>query len=213
MPITYPNESPDYRAARDALLSAELALRAKVEEVAALRRTLPAGGAVTTAYRFEDTTGAVGLADLFGDKDTLALYSFMYADSPCPMCTSMLDGLNGQARHIGQQVAFAVVAAADPRTLADFAAGRGWTDLRLVSAAGTTYQRDYHGETADGGQVPMMNVFQRRGARIDHFWGSEGFFADIDGHPRHIDQLWPLWQVFDLTPGGRGTDWYPSLDP
>jgi predicted dithiol-disulfide oxidoreductase (DUF899 family) len=30
--------------------------------------------------------------------------------------------------------------------------------------------------------------------------------------PRHVDLIWPVWNLLDLTPGGRGTDWYPSLD-
>ena len=42
--MKFPNEKPRYRAARDKLLKAELALRKQVEQVAALRRKLPPGG-------------------------------------------------------------------------------------------------------------------------------------------------------------------------
>lgn len=212
MQITFPNETPAYRTARAALLTAELELREKLADVAAQRRALPPGGAVPEDYRFTGTDDTPRrLSDLFGDRQCLALYSLMYADSLCPMCTSMLDGLEGQARHISQRMAFAVVAAAPAEKLRDLAATRGWHNLTLLSAAGTSYQRDYHAETPDGAQLPIMNVFTRDGGTIRHFWGSEGFFADLEGHPRHVDQLWPLWNMFDLTPIGRGEDWYPAL--
>ena len=37
-------------------------------------------------------------------------------------------------------------------------------------------------------------------------------FANLDGQPRHLDTIWPLWNVFDLLPQGRGSDWYPAID-
>ncbi|MGZ3452950.1 MAG: DUF899 family protein [Polyangiales bacterium] len=104
----FPGESPAYRAARGKLLTAEIELRRKTEEVAALRRSLPLGGAVEVDYAFEEVDGKkTRLVDLFGDKSTLLVYSFMFGPkmtAPCPMCTSFLDGLNGQAHHITQKV-------------------------------------------------------------------------------------------------------------
>ena len=214
MPVTYPNESTDYRAARDALLKSEIELRAKIEAVAEERRKLPLGGRVED-YRFKNLNGDdCQISSLFGQQDSLALYSLMFApgdDAPCPMCVSMLDGLNAQATHISQRIALAVVAANTPEALSALADARGWGNLNLVSAADTSYQRDYHAER-DGGQLPIMNVFRREGDAVHHFWGSELFFADVPGQPRHVDQLWPLWNVFDLTPEGRGEDWYPALN-
>jgi predicted dithiol-disulfide oxidoreductase (DUF899 family) len=216
MTLSYPGESPAYRSARAALLKEEIALRAQSEKVAALRRSLPSGGAVATDYEFTDLKDRpVKLSSLFTTpRATLALYSLMYrpdADVPCPMCVSMLDGLVGQAEHIGQVIDLAVVSAATPAQLRALSELRGWGALRLISAAGNSYQTDYHGETADGAQLPMMNVFRKMDGAVTHFWGSEGFFADVPGHPRHVDQLWPLWNVLDLTPDGRGEDWYPAL--
>ena len=217
MTVSYPGESEAYRTARKTLLQAELDLRAQIENVAALRRSLPAGGSVATDYVFHDLNGqSTVFSSLFQDKKpSLAVYSLMYGPgdaAACPMCCSMLDGLNGQALHISQRVGLVVVAAAKPEQLSQLATERGWANLQLLSAAGTTYQRDYFAETNDGGQLPMMNIFRRDGADIRHFWGSESFFADVKGQPRHIDQLWPLWNMFDLTPDGRGEDWYPALD-
>lgn len=214
MSITFPNETPDYRAARDALIADEIALRAMVADVAAKRRTLPRGGALPTDYAFTDLDGSPApLSGLFGPHSTLAIYSLMYgpdAKAPCPMCTSMLDGLAGQATHIAQKTSLIVVAQQTPQTLKALQHARGWSDLTILSAAGTTYQRDYNAETPDGAQLPMMNVFQKSADGIHHFWASEGFFAKVDGHPRHVDLMWPLWNVLDLTPEGRG-DFMPAL--
>ncbi len=216
MSISFPGESTAYRDARQALLTEEVALRAQIERVAELRRALPDGGEISEDYVFTARDGSPArMSDQFASSDTLLVYSLMYrpdADNPCPMCVSMLDGLDGQAAHIAQRADLIVVAAATPYQLGSLADERGWSSLRLLSTQGTTYQSDYHAETADGAQLPMMNVFRKSGDVIRHFWGSEGFHASVDGQPRHVDMIWPLWNVLDMTPEGRGTDWYPALN-
>lgn len=224
----FPGESSAYRDARDALLRAEIELKLKTEQVAAMRRRLPPGGALPQDYAFEegpadpsDASAAVHpvrLSELFGDKTTLVLYSYMYGPdmkAPCPMCTSFLDGLDAQAHHIRQSVALAVSAKSPIARIRDLARGRGWRRLRLVSTAGTTYTRDYHGEDAEGHQMPMMNVFAKKDGEVRHSWGSEMLYASDrkrDGmDSRHIDVMWPLWNVLDLTPQGRGATWHPAL--
>jgi predicted dithiol-disulfide oxidoreductase (DUF899 family) len=221
----FPNETPAYRNARDQLLRAETALRRQVEEVAALRRTLPLGGEVPEDYRFEEgptdleastPVRAVSLSELFTHGDTLVVYSFMFgpaAAQPCPMCTSMLDSLNGNAPHIRQRTALAVVAKSPIERIRAFARERGWRNLRLLSSHGNAYNRDYFGEGADGAQWPALNVFVRRGGKVFHFYCTELLFVPSDPgqNGRHVDMLWPLWNVLDLTPEGRGSDWYPKL--
>jgi predicted dithiol-disulfide oxidoreductase (DUF899 family) len=214
--MEFPNENAAYRKARDKLLKAEQALRKHVEEVAALRRKLPAGGKVPEDYVFESEQGSVRLSELFRKGDTLVAYSFMYGpkmEKACPMCTSMLDGLNGNAHHIAQRTNLVVIAKSPPVRIQEHAKSRGWSNLRLLSSEKNTYNRDYFGEDDKGQQWPMLNVFVRKGGKVHHFWGSELFYAKSgDGmHPRHVDQLWPLWNALDLTPEGRGADWYPKL--
>ncbi len=220
----FPGETPAYRKARDRLLKAERKLHHQVLAVAELRRGLPEGGIVQD-YVFEegaadpaDRTEAhpVRLSELFDPgKHTLVLYSYMYGPKmaqPCPMCSSFLDGLNGNAAHIRQRVSLAVSAKSPVQRIRDVARERGWSQLRLISSANNTYTRDYHGEAADGDQIPMLNVFTRSGGKIRHFYGSEGALAPEPGHdPCHLDLMWPLWNVLDLTPEGRG-DWYPKLN-
>jgi predicted dithiol-disulfide oxidoreductase (DUF899 family) len=224
--VRFPGESASYRAARDELLAAERDLRKQVEQVAQLRRKLPLGGELPEDYAFEegaanlaDITAVVSvkLSDLFRKGiDTLALYNFMYGPEmkqACPMCTSFLDSLNGTAPHAGQRLNLAVVAKSPIGRIREFARGRGWHNLRLLSSTRNTYNRDYHGETADGGQLPIFNVFVRRDGKIYHSYSTELVFAPPEPgqNERHIDMMWPLWNLLDLTPEGRGADWYPRL--
>jgi predicted dithiol-disulfide oxidoreductase (DUF899 family) len=218
--MKFPNETTDYRQARSALLQAEIDLRNQVEQVAAMRRRLPPGGAVKQDYEFDEIGPGgqirkVKLSELFeGSKNSLFIYSFMYGpkmEHPCVMCSSIVDGLNGNARHITQRINLAVVARSPIERIMAFARPRGWNSVRLLSSANNSYHPDYFGETDAGDQRPMANVFVRSDGVIRHFWGTEMAYADIEGQPRHMDLMWPLWNVFDTTPEGRGTDWYPPL--
>jgi predicted dithiol-disulfide oxidoreductase (DUF899 family) len=222
--VSFANESADYRVARDALLAAERDLRRQVEAVAAQRRTLPPGGEVPQDYVFEEAvTGpngesvrSVRLSELFGRHGSLIAYSFMYGpDSPpCPMCTAMLDSLDGSAEHVGQRAALVVIAKSPIGRIREHARARSWRRLRLLSSAANSYNRDYRGESAEGAQMPALNVFVRHDGRIRHYWHSELLYAggEPGQDPRHVDPIWPLWNLLDLTPEGRGTDWYPRLD-
>lgn len=211
----FPNEKPKYRAARKKLLKAELALRKQVEQVAALRRKLPGGGEVPEDYPFEAEQGKVRLSELFVNGNTLVAYSFMFGPAmakPCPMCTAFLDGLNGNAMHIAQRTNLAVIAKSPLERILEFARSRGWSKLKLLSSQNNHYNRDYHAETDDGAQMPILNVF-RKDKAVRHFYATEMLFAqDEKGqNARHIDLMWPLWNVLDVTPEGRGKDWYPKL--
>lgn len=215
MACRYPNETDEYRAQRDELLAQEVALRSQVEAVAAKRRELPLGGRLAKDYRFErmGPDGAfeqVAFADLFGTHDTLLLYSMMFGkewDAPCPSCTSLVDAFNANYHPVARWSALAAVAAAPADKLARWAAQRGWSAIPLVSEPSGDYLLSYAGyEGADDpAMVSTMNVFQKTPDGIFHFWGSELASRPMDnGHPRHVDMVWPLWNLLDFTPGGRG---------
>jgi predicted dithiol-disulfide oxidoreductase (DUF899 family) len=224
MAIAFPGESAEYRAARDRLLEQEIELRRAMEAVAAARRRLPPGGIVPQDYAFhaQGPSGdpvEVRLSELFAPgKDSLVIYSMMFprapgddrpgpaggqtallplAQGPCPSCTAFLDQLDGAAEHASQHVNLAVAGKAPIEHISTFAAERGWRRLRLLSSAGTTYNRDYLAETPDGEQRPMLNVFHRDGDTIRHFWGSELFYAPEDPRqdPRHVGTLEPVWNL------------------
>ena len=223
--VRFPGETPEYRAARDALTEAETDLTRLVEDVAGLRRRLPPGGTVTQDYAFtegpadlaaDDPARTVLLSQLFAEHDTLLLYSFMYGpqmERACPMCTSLLDGLDGSAPDVTQRAALAVVAKSPIGRIREYARERGWANLRLVSSAANSYNRDYHGEDDSGGQVSRINVFTRRGGQINHFYATEQTTTVEGQDDRHADLIWPLWNMLDLTPAGRGAGWRPAYSP
>jgi len=216
-PARFPGESTRYRTARNRLLVAEIDLRTQVERVARMRRKLPLGGPVPEDYVFDGTAGPVKLSELFRNGlDTLLIYSYMFgpqAKQPCPMCTSFLDSLEGAAIHLSQQANLAVAAKSPIGRIQQVAESRGWRRLRLLSSANNNYNRDYYGENQEGGQLPMLNVFARRKGKIYHTYATELQFLPPDKgqNQRHIDMLWPLWNLLDLTPEGRGQNWFPSI--
>ena len=211
----FPNESPSYRRARDALLEEEIELRRHVERVAAQRRALPLGGRAPKDYIFDGELGPVRLSHLLGDHDTLITYNMMFGperERPCPACASLVGGLAGQAREIAQRVSFVVIAKSPIARILAFARERGWTDLRFVSSKGDSFNRDYRGETASGGEVPVFNVFTRNGGHIHQTYGGELMLAggDPGQEPRAGDLMWPFWNLLDLAPEGRGRNWAPD---
>src|SRR5882672_8250211 len=145
--LRFPNESADYRRARTELLAEEIELRRHIERVAEMRRALPPGGEVTTSYRFQGERGPVSFAELFGDKQTLVTYSYMFGPErqrPCPMCTSLLSAWDGEALDIQQRVALAVVARSPIERLVAFKRERGWQHLPLYQDISGEFSRDYH---------------------------------------------------------------------
>jgi predicted dithiol-disulfide oxidoreductase (DUF899 family) len=236
--IRFPGESEEYRRERNRLLEAEVGLRRAIEQVAPQRRGLPPGGVVPDDYRFEEASDGreVRFSELFeAGKDTLVIYSFMFprysgdtrpgpaegetaklplAETPCASCTSILDSLDGAAPHLSQLLNLAVVAKSGPDRIRNFASHRGWRHLRLLSSRSNTYNRDYHAETPQGEQMPLLNAFVRDGDQFRHTWASELMYAPRDEglEARHVDSIWPIWNVLDVTAAGRGSKPnFPSL--
>jgi predicted dithiol-disulfide oxidoreductase (DUF899 family) len=211
----FPNEDPEYRRARNALLAEEIELRRHIERVAALRRALSPGGEIPEDYTFEGHDGTVRLSQLFGDKDTLVIYSMMFGpqrERACPMCTAMLTSWDGTARNLRERVALAVTARSPIERLLDFRKERDWKNLQIYSDTTGDYTRAY--VVADDGDVPGLTVFTRIDGTIRHFWSGEmsGEMADPGQDPRGAPDLDPLWTILDLTPAGRGATWYPKLE-
>ena len=224
--MRFPGESDEYRRARDELLNDEIELRRQIEALAARRRALPPGGEVPTDYEFEEWDPAaseprtVRFNELFEGHSTLFVYSFMFKPGSggpltvaCPLCTSIVDGLDGAAQHIAQRAGCAVVTKAPIERLQAHAHTRRWRNVRLLSSANTTYNADYHAEAADGEQFAMATTFTRADGKIRHCWSSELWFVSPDPgqNPRHVDFMWPLWSVLDRTANGRGDTWQPAL--
>ena len=161
--MKFPNETPEYRAARNALLKREMALRRQMEDVAVALRSLPAGGEVPEDYAFEGVAeGAPRIArmsELFGNGDTLMIYHYMFPrrpqdarpgpstgetallpveEGPCPSCTALLDMWDGTLRHFqGLGGNLIVVARAPIERVAAFARERGGSMFGCFRVRGT----------------------------------------------------------------------------
>ena len=213
----------EYLEKRKELFKAEIALRDQREKVAAMRRELPFSGSVqdyafqegpqeltqNNASHFKETH----LSELFADGvDTLIMIHLMYHPDdtiPCVMCSMWADGYNAVTPHIEQRANFVLVAKAPIEKLRAFAKTRGWDKIRLLSSYGTSFNSDFHVEDAEGAQDPAVSVFVRKPDGIYHHntikagWGDDVW--------RGIDLMSPVWNLFDLTPEGRG-DWMPGHD-
>jgi predicted dithiol-disulfide oxidoreductase (DUF899 family) len=240
--MNFPNESLEYRAARDRLLEKEIELRRQMEAVAEERRKLPPGGKLKEDYVF-DGLGADGkparirFSELFSPgRDTLILYNMMFPryptdprpkpvegafaslpreDSPCPSCTALVNQWDGAAPHLeAAGFNFVIVANAPLERLLTFARERGWRHLRFLSSAGNSFKRDYHGEDEKGHQVPLLQVFHRTEGAIRHFWSSELHFAEPEPgqDERAFGTVEPVWIFIVLTPDGRRSDWNVGLN-
>ncbi|MBI2772234.1 MAG: DUF899 family protein [Burkholderiales bacterium] len=212
--VRFPNESAEYRRAREALLAQEIELRRHIERVAQQRRELPPGGLVPKDYEFIGESGPVKLSQMFGGKQTLAIYSYMYGPQrkrPCPMCTTLMSSWDGPAPDVEQNIALAMVARSPIERLVAFKKERGWHHLKLYSDPSGEYTRAY--VSAEDADVPGFSVFTRRDGGIRHFWSGEmgAVTADPGQDPRGAPDLAPLWTILDNTPEGRDPKWYPQL--
>jgi predicted dithiol-disulfide oxidoreductase (DUF899 family) len=219
-----PNESAEYLARREELRQAEIDLMRQRERVAELRRRLPKGATVQD-YEFlegpasldagDEPVSRARLGELFtAPNRSLVVYHFMFGKKqtkPCPMCTAWIDGYNGVAHHLAQNVDFAIVAAADPSTLRAYARNRGWNKLRLLSAGDSTFKYDLGSEDREGHQDSTISVFTRENdGTLRHFYSGHPWLGQ-DIKERGIDEMSPIWNLLDLTPQGRG-EFYASLD-
>lgn len=219
-----PDETPEYLLARERVRLAEIELMRQRERVAELRRKMPPGPIVQD-YEFiegpasldegDEPITKVRMSDLFTAPDrSLVIYHLMFGKkqtTPCPMCTAWIDGFNGVAHHLAQNIDFVIVAAADPATLRTHARNRGWDRLRLLSAGESTFKYDLGSEDHEGNQDSTISVFTKESdGTLRHFYSGHPRMGE-DIKERGIDELNPTWNMLDLTPQGRRT-FYASLD-
>ena len=191
----FPGASAEYEAARVALLAEEIEFRRHMTRLVEQRRALPPGPVIAKTYRFRDEEGAeVRLLDLFGDKDTLVTYFWMYGPQrarPCPMCTNWLGAVNGNAADIKQRVALRILGRSSVERQRAFAQERGWRDLNFAQTVGDDYAKDLGVLMDDGSEYPALVVFTREGEEVRLFWASEmtADMADPGQDPRDAPDI------------------------
>jgi predicted dithiol-disulfide oxidoreductase (DUF899 family) len=214
----FANESAEYAQAREALLAREIEVRREVGELATQLRKLPPGPVIEDDFRFIDQNGEeIGLAGMFGNRDTLVIYHWMFGpdrERPCPMCTGTLGPLDANGLDIEQRVALAVTGRSKVERQIAFARERGWRNLRFYQSLGNDWALKIGGlDPENGWEYPALLVLRRDGDAVRLHWMGETNrdMADPGEDPRGAVELQALWNVLDLTPEGRGTDWYPKL--
>ncbi len=218
------NESDQYLKKRDELRLAEVELMRQRERVADLRRHLPQGSIIQD-YVFEEGPSDLDAGDapvrkvrlselVTAPNRAVVIYHFMYGKkktSPCPMCTLFIDGWNGIAHHLAQNVDVAIVAAADPPAFRAHARKQGWDNLRLLSCGANTFKYDLGSEDREGNQDSTVSVFTRDSdGTLRHFYTAHPSMAE-NIQERGLDLLCPVYNILDLAPQGRG-NWYASFD-
>ncbi|NTB87537.1 DUF899 family protein [Agrobacterium tumefaciens] len=212
------NESAAYASARQSLLASEIEARRVLTNLAEQRRALPPGPVIEKNWQFRNSEGdELSLADLFGDKNTLITYFWIYGperEKPCPMCADTLSGLNGVARNVMKLAAFKVLGRSPVSRQLEIARKQGWSNLEFVQTLGDAYANDLGLLLEDGSEAPAFTVYQRDGHIVRVFYNSEMPMdaADPGQDPRGATDLSPLWNLLDHTPEGRGGDWRPELD-
>lgn len=210
-------ESEEYSAARKALLEAEIEERRTMTRVVEQRRALPLGPVMPKDWKFRDEHGFdASLNDLFGDHDTLFTYFWMYGperERPCPMCTTTLAALEGNARSIKQRVAMKILGRSPVGRQYAFAQERNWRNLEFVQTVGDDYAKFFDALNDDGSENPVIAVYKKDGDDVRLFWRAYMPMeaADPGQDPRGGPDLQNVWHVLDMTPEGRGTKWYPKL--
>ena len=214
----FAHESAAYAHAREALLAEEIEVRRHSARLARLNRQLPEGPEVPDSWKFVGMNGGeVGIADMFGQHDTLVLYHWMYGperERPCPMCTNLLGPLAANAADLRQRVALAVISRSKVERMVAFGVERGWRDLPYYQAVGDDFSVAIGGfDPEKRGENPVLMVLRKNDGKVRLHWMGETTLAMADPgeDPRGAVDLPPLWNVLDLTPAGRDAKWYPSL--
>lgn len=213
----FPGESEAYASARQKLLAEEIEFRRHMTRLCAERQALPPGPVIEKNYRFKQADGKeAGLRELFGRHNTLISYFWMYGPQrrePCPMCTNFLGAVNGNAVDVGQRAALKIFGRSPVERQRAFADQRGWKHLDFVQTVGDDYAKDLKILDAEGNEGAAIVVFQRDGEKVRLFYAAEMPLeaADPGQDPRTAPDIASLWSLLDLTPEGRGKDWYPKL--
>jgi predicted dithiol-disulfide oxidoreductase (DUF899 family) len=165
----FPNDSKDYRAARTALLAEEIELRRHIERVAAQRRALPPGGEIAQDYEFVgEDGGRTKLSEMFGERDTLVSYFWMFGPQrarPCPMCTSFLGALDTPSRDIMQHVAVAIIGRSPIERQIAFKHERGWETCSSMPPSATIFRATIAASRPTEANGPRSTCSRRRAAK------------------------------------------------
>jgi predicted dithiol-disulfide oxidoreductase (DUF899 family) len=206
----------EWLVARKKLLLKEKKFSKQRDELSLQRRKLP-WVKIEKEYVFDETTGKVTLADLFGGKCQLIIYHFMFGPGwkeGCEHCSFWADHFDSVNIHLGQRdTAFAVVSRAPLTEIEPFKKRMGWR-FKWVSSFNTDFNFDFHvsftPEQIKSGVLPYN--YGKYKMKIDEKEGVSAFYREkkngaiyhtYSSYERGIDLMNTTYNFLDLTAKGR----------
>jgi len=176
---------------------------------------------VAKPYRFEGSSGSVGLIELFDGRRQLIVYHFMFDpawDEGCPMCSFLVDNV-GHLSHLrdARDTSLVLVSRAPLAKLERFKTRMGWV-VPWFSSFDTDFNYDFH-VTLEEAVAPVEYNYREQ-IELEHVgmgWLNSGEHHGLsvflrDGHrvfhtystyARGGDLLLGTYNYLDLTPLGR----------
>jgi predicted dithiol-disulfide oxidoreductase (DUF899 family) len=200
--------------ARKELLAKEKKLTRERDVLSEERRNLP-WVKVDKDYVFDTPNGKVTLKELFGDKNQLVVYHFMFGpgwEQGCPSCSMIADTFDGMRVHLSaRDVSFAAISRAKLSEIEGFKKRMGWA-FKWLSSFNTDFNYDFRvsftKEELENGKVDYNYTLQEFS---DEAPGLSVFYKDTNGNIFHtystygrgLDSLLHPYNYLDLVPKGR----------
>lgn len=208
----------EWIAARKELLKKEKEATRLRDQLSAERRSLP-WVKVQKNYVFDSAGGKVALQDLFGGRDQLLVYHFMFGpgwQEGCPSCSFVSDHFDGTLPHLAaRNVSLVAVSRAPLAKLEAFKKRMGW-HFEWVSSFGSDFNADFHVSFSDA-EVATGKV--NYNYTMQEFPSAEGpgfsvFYKDASGEVFHtyssygrgVEELMSTYKILDFVPRGRDED-------
>jgi predicted dithiol-disulfide oxidoreductase (DUF899 family) len=208
----------EWLAARRALMEKEKAFTRERDALSEARRALP-WVKVEKDYAFESNSGRKSLADLFGSRNQLIVYHFMFHpdwNAGCKSCSFWADNFDPMIAHLNERgVSFASISRAPLAKLNAFKKRMGW-NFEWMSSAGNSFNHDFGvsftpEELKSGGNNYNFGTKKFNGEEAP---GLSVFYKDENGaiyrtyscYTRGLDILNTAYNFLDLTPKGRDED-------
>ena len=206
----------EWLAARLDLLKQEKEHTRRRDDLARARQALP-WVPLDKDYAFDTTKGRQSLSDLFGDRQQLITYHFMFGpdwNNPCKSCSFWADSYSRLGPHLAaQDIAFVAVSSAPLDRLQQFRDRMGW-EFEWVSSQGSDFNYDFDvgfGPGRPGDMHRSYNFGTMENAPMDEMHGTSVFAKDKAGAVHHtysmygrgLDATNAAYAYIDITPNGR----------
>jgi predicted dithiol-disulfide oxidoreductase (DUF899 family) len=211
----------EWLTARMAFLAKEKEFSRLRDELSRQRRELP-WEKVEKRYVFDGPDGKAPLSKLFGGRNQLVVYHFMFPpewEEGCPHCSFWADNFNDVIVHLNQRdVSFVAVSRAPLPKIEAFEKRMGWT-FQWLSSDGGDFNYDLGAsfrpeEVASGARVFNFGTAQpggtdREGVSVFYKDQNGDIFHTYSSFARGIDMFNTAYHYLDIVPKGRDEDRLP----